>query len=1057
MADRVIGIKININGTDETVKKLAEVELELKAIEKALKDAQKAGEQDTYVKLRQQQEALKKSSQDLRKEIKLQQKEFEATQAAEGSYKQLNAQLIAARARFKELSAEERRGKIGLDTLQNIQRLDRELKQIDASVGQFQRNVGNYAGGLKGLFGSLRSTIRNTRLLQTAFSFLPGVGDAVQLVVDSFVDWITAESEAAEAARKTKEATEAAIDSLAKEGVQLDVNAAILQDTTKSTEDRKAALDELQKLYPAYFENIDLEKSSQEDIAAAYRQATNAINLKIKAQALESLATEKFAEVLKKQQEIQRTNAVLDADDAEAKKARALIANQLGVSEEKLAQKGEAERAKRQSDLLKLEAQYQDFLNQLKDVELQTNKNEATDSAASKRIDENAKKREKTAKEGLDAIIKAQAQFEKQRIDIEKATAKEIERQAIESIKVQTDAEKEKEKARLEAFKTAQKERLTAFDAAAKAENDKLVKVFGDGSKQVLDAQRQNNQLRIQLDKDVNQIIQNETKLSNEKLIEIDKTAAEKRAKAVADIEVQARKAALEQQQSGVDLGQSQLQEIKLKFDFDQQQSQAAFDQARAELELQLARGLITQSEFDSQLKQLGIEQLQANAELAAQRVEQEQAANDAILAQTIVLNNARLQSTIDEINAETQARIAAYQVQFDQGLLTQEQFDNARVAATEQANAKIQAATQANAQANANLQQQAINNRVQAAQQAALTEIEIEKQKQEQLIAIQKEGINKVKETLGEIQNAFNVFSDIFNQAEEARQKRLSEQIEKRFEKEAKLAFGNQEKIKALEEKRDKEQEKLNKRQAARQKAIAISQALINGALAVTNILANLIDPTPVQAFKAVAIGVSIATTAAQIATIAAQKFAKGGVLSFEDGGDVGGSHMSDGFISGPSHAQGGVKVVTPMGLAEVEGGEYLSTDENGARIVINKKSASAFGSKLRALDGVNFTGKRQLLSQINSFAGWGRKFQTGGELSKPLTAPVLGQAVNEVQTVAELQKQNALLQQNNSLVLQNLEELRNTIVNIKVVADPAEIVTEGNNQMIKKARTEL
>jgi hypothetical protein len=127
-------------------------------------------------------------------------------------------------------------------------------------------------------------------LLQSALTFLPGIGDAVQLITDAFFEWVNAETEAQQAARELEEATNAATEGLAKEGVQLDINNDILQDTNLSTKERKAALDELQALYPAYFENISIEKSSLEEIDAAYRKATNAINLKIKAQALETLA-----------------------------------------------------------------------------------------------------------------------------------------------------------------------------------------------------------------------------------------------------------------------------------------------------------------------------------------------------------------------------------------------------------------------------------------------------------------------------------------------------------------------------------------------------------------------------------------------------------------------------------------------------------------------------------------------------------------------------------------------------------------------------------------------
>lgn len=109
----------------------------------------------------------------------------------------------------------------------------------------------------------------------------------------------------------------------------------------------------------------------------------------------------------------------------------------------------------------------------------------------------------------------------------------------------------------------------------------------------------------------------------------------------------------------------------------------------------------------------------------------------------------------------------------------------------------------------------------------------------------------------------------------------------EKRLEKEKKK----------LEDKKEKEE----KERLKAQKKVQTVQAIINGAVAVTNALAT----QPVWLGIALA-AVMAAATAVQIATIQSQKYAQGGV------------------IQGKSHAQGGVKVLG--GQAEVEGGEYIT-----------------------------------------------------------------------------------------------------------------------------------
>lgn len=91
--------------------------------------------------------------------------------------------------------------------------------------------------------------------------------------------------------------------------------------------------------------------------------------------------------------------------------------------------------------------------------------------------------------------------------------------------------------------------------------------------------------------------------------------------------------------------------------------------------------------------------------------------------------------------------------------------------------------------------------------------------------------------------------------------------------------------------------------------------QAIINGALAITNILATTPDPTGI--ITGIRIGAAIATTAAQVAAIDAQKFEKGG------------------WIGGKRHRDGGT-------LIEAE------TDE----FVVNRKDAQANKGLLESLN---------------------------------------------------------------------------------------------------------
>lgn len=61
-----------------------------------------------------------------------------------GSYNELQAEMSRLKKMYKDMSAAERDSDFGKETLQTISQLDVKLKELDAGMGQYQRNVGNY-------------------------------------------------------------------------------------------------------------------------------------------------------------------------------------------------------------------------------------------------------------------------------------------------------------------------------------------------------------------------------------------------------------------------------------------------------------------------------------------------------------------------------------------------------------------------------------------------------------------------------------------------------------------------------------------------------------------------------------------------------------------------------------------------------------------------------------------------------------------------------------------------------------------------------------------------
>lgn len=229
---------------------------------------------------------------------------------------------------------------------------------------------------------------------------------------------------------------------------------------------------------------------------------------------------------------------------------------------------------------------------------------------------------------------------------------------------------------------------------------------------------------------------------------------------------------------------------------------------------------------------------------------------------------------------------------------------------------------------------------------------VDATKAAQEQAAATQEDILKQTKEQAINLLNVtIQSIADISNAAFQAEDQRFQESIDRRKQNIENLnqdlanATGLQKRYLEQQVENEKKalaeetaaREKARKEQAEAQKAIAIVQAIVGAALGIVNAFQL---PPPASFVAAAATAVA---TAAQIAVIASQKFANGGILS------------------GPSHAKGGIKTA----FGELEGGEA----------VINKRSTAMF---------------KPLLSSINA-AGGGRTFATGGILGSPVSAPSL------------------------------------------------------------------
>lgn len=154
---KTIALSIEIDGLSDLTKQVVGLEQQLESLNAELKETEKGS--DEYIKLRNAVAVTKEELSKAKKEQKDFVKSAEATKQAEGSYYQLNQQLVDLRKAYKNLSAAERESAKGKEMQMKIQELDTELKKIDGNIGQFQRNVGNYPKTFALINRSLMRTI----------------------------------------------------------------------------------------------------------------------------------------------------------------------------------------------------------------------------------------------------------------------------------------------------------------------------------------------------------------------------------------------------------------------------------------------------------------------------------------------------------------------------------------------------------------------------------------------------------------------------------------------------------------------------------------------------------------------------------------------------------------------------------------------------------------------------------------------------------------------------------------------------------------------------------
>lgn len=144
----------NVKTVREETEKLTQSQIELQKIEKQIATVQ-AKNNEEYIKAAK---ALEQNKRLLKEKTALGERDAKTVNAQNASEKQLRAALEKNREAYRNLANEEARAsKEGLALKAIIDQQDQAVKKINADMGNFKDNVGNYEGAMKSLKAELKA------------------------------------------------------------------------------------------------------------------------------------------------------------------------------------------------------------------------------------------------------------------------------------------------------------------------------------------------------------------------------------------------------------------------------------------------------------------------------------------------------------------------------------------------------------------------------------------------------------------------------------------------------------------------------------------------------------------------------------------------------------------------------------------------------------------------------------------------------------------------------------------------------------------------------------
>lgn len=194
MAENVVVTTLEIKGGDKVSTTMKDLKNEISGYRDELVALGQI-EKKTEQQMERQEQVVKK----LQKATKLltevtnahkegQKKEEEQIDLVNDSYNALQKELTKLKKAYKDMSGAERESALGQETLQQISSLDTRLKELDAGMGVYSRNVGNYGMTFE---DSMKRAKESAGFMQQGLGTLMGVVNLMGVENEGVIKTIT--------------------------------------------------------------------------------------------------------------------------------------------------------------------------------------------------------------------------------------------------------------------------------------------------------------------------------------------------------------------------------------------------------------------------------------------------------------------------------------------------------------------------------------------------------------------------------------------------------------------------------------------------------------------------------------------------------------------------------------------------------------------------------------------------------------------------------------------------------------------------------------------------